>query len=150
MAYKDKTQAQYRREKYAADPAYRENLLAHSANWRKTNKQQWLAGARTSNATYKARLRSELFAAYGGVCACCGESSEEFLTLDHIGGGGAKERRSLGWQGLGTSFYLLLKKQGWPKDRYQLLCMNCNWATRHGKICPHQRGKLSLVEGLGC
>lgn len=26
-------------------------------------------------------------------------------------------------------------------ERYEILCMNCNWATRFGKICPHKRGE---------
>ena len=30
-------------------------------------------------------------------------------------------------------------KAGWPKDRYQLLCSNCNQGKRrNGGICPHK------------
>lgn len=112
--------------------------------WRERNDVQWKQIAKRSTAKYKERLRREFVEAYGGKCACCGIDEKEFLTADHIGGGGAAERRALGWRALGTSFYLHLKKQGWPKDRYRLLCMNCNFATRHGKTCPHQR-KLEVV-----
>ena len=39
------------------------------------------------------RLRLEILIHYGGPvpkCACCGESHIEFLSIDHIGGGGKK------------------------------------------------------------
>ena len=33
-----------------------------------------------------------------------------------------------------------LKRQGWPKDGYQLLCANCNQGrARNGGVCPHGR-----------
>jgi len=91
---------------------------------------------------WRARLKRELVDAYGGKCACCGESEIEFLTLDHINGDGAEERRRLGgrcWAG--PTFYSYLKKLGWPKGDYQILCYNCNCAKRQSKICPHQRLK---------
>lgn len=32
-----------------------------------------------------------------------------------------------------------LKRQGWPQDRYQLLCANCNFGKlMNGGVCPHQ------------
>lgn len=33
---------------------------------------------------------------YGGRCVCCGEVVPEFLTVDHINGGGAAHRREIG------------------------------------------------------
>ena len=73
--------------------------------------------------------------AYGGKCLCCGEEAPEFLTIDHIHGGGTEERKRI--KG-GQTFYAHLKKHGWPKDRYRLLCANCNGSIgRHG-YCPHQ------------
>src|SRR6266851_8731486 len=41
-------------------------------------------------------LRREAFNAYGGPqCACCDTLVDEFLTLDHVGGGGAAHRATL-------------------------------------------------------
>lgn len=44
------------------------------------------------------RNQLELFVdmlnAYGGLCKCCGESSPDFLSLDHIDGGGNKDRKT--------------------------------------------------------
>jgi formylmethanofuran dehydrogenase subunit E len=33
--------------------------------------------------------------AYGGKCNCCGEDKYEFLAIDHVNGGGKKEREKM-------------------------------------------------------
>lgn len=83
------------------------------------------------------RLRQEVVRAYGGVCECCREASWEFLTLDHICGGGKQHRASFGE---GAHFYHALRKQGWPRENLRLLCYNCNLGrSRCGGVCPHQQ-----------
>lgn len=83
-------------------------------------------------------LKREMVAAYGGCCGCCKEKELAFLTLDHIGGGGAKDRAESGGS---TGVYRRLKKAGWPKAGYRILCANCNIATKLGRTCPHQLNK---------
>lgn len=83
-----------------------------------------------------ARLRKEMIDVYGSVCGCCGENNPGFLTIDHIRMDGQPHRKALG--GSGVSFLGALKRLGWPKDGLQLRCMNCNWATRYGRTCPHK------------
>jgi hypothetical protein len=71
-------------------------------------------------------------------CACCGESNIEFLTLDHINGGGHADRKKIG---SGQKLYRYLIGHNFPKEfELQILCFNCNCARRDG-VCPHQRGK---------
>jgi len=82
------------------------------------------------------RFRAETITAYGGMCACCGETDPAFLTMDHKGGGGAEFRRTTGKNG--AYIYRWLKNHGFPKDDFQLLCWNCNWAKGTGLECPHQ------------
>ena len=65
-------------------------------------------------------------------CACCGEDEYRFLALDHINGGGSKDRKKFG-----PSFVYWLKAQGWPPG-FQVLCHNCNMAKHWYGICPHQ------------
>ena len=79
------------------------------------------------------KLRSEFIAAYGGRCVCCGEDEPLFLTLEHVGGGGTQHRKKYG-----SYLYGHLKKLGWPKDKFTLLCYNCNCVQKHGIVCPHQ------------
>lgn len=80
-------------------------------------------------------LKAEVVAAYGGKCACCGEGQILFLQIDHINGGGKKDRDA----GLfSATWYRWLKNNGYPKD-YQLLCANCNWGKHiNGGVCPHR------------
>lgn len=81
-------------------------------------------------------LKTRVIAAYGGQCQCCQEQHFEFLTIDHINGGGSKHRKS---RGAGAGFYAMLEKQGFPKDEYRLLCMNCNFALGIYDHCPHKK-----------
>lgn len=89
-------------------------------------------------------IRHECLMIYGGRCVCCGESHSEFLTIDHIDGNGRSHRKSIKKVG-GVHFYLWLKNQGWPRDKYQLLCWNCNTAKHFFKICPHQQEKAQVA-----
>jgi len=69
-------------------------------------------------------------------CQCCGEREEMFLALDHINGNGP--RQSGGRRG-GNSFYMWLRKQGYPVG-LRPLCHNCNGAMGRGRECPHKLG----------
>lgn len=87
------------------------------------------------------RVKDAVFAAYGGYkCACCGETEDKFLTLDHINNDGAEFRmRVFGRRtAAGYRTYLYLLKNDFPEG-YQVLCMNCNYGKRmNGGVCPHQ------------
>ena len=108
---------------------------------------------RRHNAESRARLRSEMFAAYGSDCACCGENRVEFLTLDHVNRDGAQHRRTLNkgrLRGANTRQVLFdLKRRGWPEG-FRIMCMNCNWATRYGAGCPHAEMFSALAAGSAC
>jgi len=70
-------------------------------------------------------------------CACCGESTYEFLSIDHINGGGNKHRKEMGMKnGKGGNIYHWLIKNNFPEG-YQVLCHNCNMAKGFYGICPH-------------
>ena len=89
------------------------------------------------------RIRDAVFAAYGGyVCACCGETENKFLTIDHINNDGASKRKQIYKQGKGNTagyhtYYWLARNQ-FPAG-YQVLCMNCNYGKRmNNGVCPHK------------
>lgn len=85
---------------------------------------------------FAAKARHEAITAYGGACACCGTTKEEYLTIDHTNGGGTKHRKTIGAT-TATLFFRWLKAQGWPTG-FRVLCFNCNGARgAHGR-CPHQ------------
>jgi hypothetical protein len=89
---------------------------------------------RESQARARKRLRDELIEAYGGQCSCprCPETNPAFLTLEHTNGDGTQHRKKVG-----SHSYADLRRSGWPKEGYTLLCWNCNSMTRGGRVCPH-------------
>ncbi len=90
-------------------------------------------------------IREEVLHAYGHACTCCGETRAEFLAIDHAQGDGAAHRResSLVWSG--SAIYLWLKRHGLPKDRFRLLCHNCNMARSCYGSCPHERERAATA-----
>lgn len=80
------------------------------------------------------KLREEVITAYGSKCVCCGEDESVFLVLDHINNDGAAHRKEIG---KGGSMYRWIKRNGFPKDLFQILCWNCNAAKSILGRCPH-------------
>lgn len=84
---------------------------------------------------FHAKLRLETLQAYSRAvipyCICCAEHLLEFLSIDHINGGGNKEKAL--HRG---NFYNWLKKKGFPPG-YRVLCHNCNQALGAYGYCPH-------------
>ena len=86
----------------------------------------------------RAQSKSVTLKHYGGeipACACCKETGDVFLNIDHINGGGTKHMKEIGVKG-GTQFYDWLRKNGFPPG-YQILCFNCNFAKHVLGVCPH-------------
>jgi hypothetical protein len=105
------------------------------ARYREAN-PDWQRGKRKAA---NRRIKRRAMDAYGGKCACCGETELLFLAIDHIDGDGGKQRAEEGRGSSGSYFYRWLQDQGWPEG-YRVLCFNCNFA-RHWNdgVCPHQQ-----------
>ena len=58
----------------------------------------------------------------GKKCIKCGYSDIRAIAIDHINGGGSKERNLAG----GSYYSFVLKKLKKDAKDYQLLCYNCN------------------------
>lgn len=113
---------------YHSNPEYKNR----QAQYRKSPHSRKITRERNAS------IRRKLLEAYGHKCQCCGETEACFLALDHINGGGNEERKTLG---KGTTFFQKLRKLGFPRDNYQLLCHNCNMAKGLYGICPHQENE---------
>jgi hypothetical protein len=88
--------------------------------------------------TARLRLKTEVMGRLGGCCACCGETQLEFLAVDHINGDGARHRQQ--YQRGSGQLYREVKKMGFPKHIFQVLCHNCNFSKYLGKgVCVHRR-----------
>jgi hypothetical protein len=110
----------HKKEKKAYDKAYHES-----------HKEERRAYAKI----YGRSLKQSTLDHYGNECSCCGETRFEFLSIDHINGGGNLHRKEVGE---GTSFYLWLKRNNYPEG-FQTLCMNCNFSRGSYGYCPHEK-----------
>ena len=79
-------------------------------------------------------IRLLVLAAYGGKCICCGEEHPSFLAMDHVNGGGKKDRSKYG--SVQTWYRRALKEH---PDDLRVLCHNCNLARAFYGVCPHQQ-----------
>lgn len=85
---------------------------------------------------YKEKARKEAFAKFGRSCFCCGSNDERILSLDHVGGGGSQQRKTL--KKTGASFYRWAIKN-MDSCEIRVACLNCNCGRHfHGGRCPHQ------------
>lgn len=106
------------------------------SKWAKSEKAKPVLNRRDKK--YYDKVREDVFEHYGKSCACCGEHRNEFLTIDHINGGGNKHRKEIfGKQEGGKRFWAWLRSSKFP-DGYQTLCYNCNIAKHIYGECPHQ------------
>jgi hypothetical protein len=80
-----------------------------------------------------AQDRDVVLAHYNNCCACCGEATKEFLTIDHINNDGADHRREVG-----RKICAWLIRNNFPPG-FQVLCANCNHAKAYYGQCPHRR-----------
>ena len=102
----------------------------------------------------RARAKLKLYEEFGFKCSCCGEKHPYFLTLEHkLGNNPSRRKRSKSGM-VNTKIQPQLineaAKDGWDRTKYDLLCINCNFAKGHFGECPHQSGVTAeqVVENL--
>lgn len=118
---KARAKARYDRLKEENGPDY------HNMLWRNAyrNKPEQY---RQQGKIRRARQRTALLEAAGGArCVRCGFADARALQIDHISGGGCKER--VARPQLVKSKYLREDVLANP-GKYQVLCANCNWIKK--------------------
>jgi len=100
----------------------RDRIRVMRAERHKINKKHENAMARARTR----RIKLEVFSYYSNgtpKCASCGITDMDVLCLDHIDGGGTRERRLTGYKG--CNLHYKLQRLGYPSG-FQVLCANCN------------------------
>jgi hypothetical protein len=118
-------------------------VLCHNCNQAKGHqeKQSYSDNPKSQYARkYHHQIRVEVFAHYGNKCACCGETTQEFLCIDHINNDGAEHRKQIGR----GKIYLWLRNNHYP-DGFQILCHNCNQSKGYYGNCPHQTQRMNYA-----
>ena len=105
-----------------ANRRYHENPSRHRKSadaWAKKNYEK----IKAATTKYRRKKRLEVVDYLGGKCTACGLDEVCCLQIDHIDGGGNKERKKI------TDKQIQKKILAGAKG-YQLLCANCNWRKR--------------------
>ncbi len=145
MSHRDNARDSARRMRLTPEGKAREKankqkwIRAHPERFRESKRKWYQKNQIKIRAEVKIKyekLRLEVLKHYSNgtlSCVCCGESIYQFLTVDHIEGGGTQQRKILGAANL-LSFLL---KNDYPKG-YRVLCYNCNCGReKNNGICPH-------------
>ncbi len=100
------------------------NSRASQSKYRRNNRQK----IKESQRKYHLKKRQTLLDLMGNKCCKCGFDDKRALQIDHINGGGIKERKKYN-----TKDYhrIVLKSIRNNEQKYQLLCANCNWIKRY-------------------
>jgi hypothetical protein len=117
--------------------------------WENKNKEELAAYQKEYRAKNKIRLQKQKLARlyeikkivlkeFGSKCACCGESEVKFLTMDHINGRKDETKART----TGHKLWARVYHEGCPKEKYQILCFNCNCAKGIYGSCPHNHQLL--------
>lgn len=109
---------------YCSDECRRKQIHSYSMSWLKNNRP--LDRQRTN--ACRIRMRTMVISILGGRCVECGIDDYRCLNIDHVKGGGTKERKFLSER----QFYSkVLESVVAGKHEYQLLCANHNAIKRY-------------------
>jgi hypothetical protein len=89
------------------------------------------------------QLRTMVFNLLGDKCLHCGFEDRRALQIDHIHGGGRKERKKSGYSNTWLREVITSIKNN--EGKYQLLCANCNWIKRLENNEIHHAAKASDI-----
>src|SRR3990167_10375303 len=94
---------------------------AYAKQWTKDNPDK----VRAAQRKYSRNLRLQALEKLGSKCERCGFNDPRALQIDHINGGGVRERKK------GTSQHVFYRSiVNGERTDLQLLCANCNWIKR--------------------
>lgn len=124
--------------------ANKDKERAATLRWRKAYPEKWVAQLernRIMNIRLVAEKKKIILDHYGSRCNCCGLSDSRFLTIDHVEYGKHNRMSDAEKRRVGINVYRQVIREGFP-NRFQILCMNCNWAKGVFGKCFHQTDQV--------
>ena len=109
-------QRKYANQKYCCK---KHGKYTQHNRWLLNNKNY--AKQKTYQKERKDEMQKKVYALLGKHCVNCGESDPIVLSLDHIEPVGKNRRNTI------QNYYEILSMPEKAKEKYQLLCRNCNW-----------------------
>lgn len=147
MPYLDKEKRNQANRKWYQE--HKEYYRQWGINYRNKQRPLWRKKHRDSALKRNHKMRDETRTLLGNICANpnCPIPKEKMdkraLQIDHIYGNGAQERKKA--KSLYTYYLDILKSVRNKENKYQLLCVYCNWVKRFDshEEGPHLRRELS-------
>ena len=128
------------RKKYYQD--HREHLKKSHADYYRRHRKEVLQRNKKQRESYpggwnvfhRMRTREQrriLLEEMGGKCSSCGYADRRAIQIDHVHGGGSKERTERRRSGR-AQYSVREVRESWRKKegKYRLLCANCNCIER--------------------
>lgn len=106
-------------------------VLCGSCNLKKEIQRRRIKQSPSWNRSQEAKIK--VLSAYGGFCSCCREEDQDKLVMDHILGGGSAEKEFYP----SRNIYFFLEDKPVDREKFQVLCHNCNQAKESFGCCPH-------------
>jgi hypothetical protein len=110
VPYQRQWQAEHPEQVRASKQAYRERTREKEREYSQSK---------------RVRNRLQVLSALGGKCDRCGIDDWRVLQIDHIDGGGTRERKQV------TSIDRYYKDMLLTPEKYQVLCANCHQIKRY-------------------
>jgi len=121
-----RTREYYLKNKVSVLKRIREYHLKHH-QYKPSKPTRWGIKKANERRVYNQLYRQEIIKKLGGKCVRCGIDDIRVLQVDHINGGGNKEKRNFTNNQIRK---MIMNDNG---SKYQLLCANCNWIKRNEK-----------------
>lgn len=106
---------------YHSSPDVRNRVAENSKRYHNTHKEL----VRLQHRIRRGKILQDIFNSLGNKCSLCDALDKRILQIDHINGGGGKQRKSINYSS--WKFYKIVKDSiRNNKKEFRLLCANCN------------------------
>ena len=80
------------------------------------------------------KKKIDILTKLGNICQCCKNTNPNHMSIDHIHGGGQKDREKR-WKQYIQQLHTMPTNE--LLSKYQCLCFNCNYTKGIWGVCPH-------------